>query len=50
MILSLGMHFKLASINRTKDAMYGKVVEGEEEEQMDVTDLGDNHPKFRYLL
>ena len=49
-ILSLALHFRLASINRAKDQMYGKIVEGEEKEQMDVTDLGDNHPRFRYLL
>ena len=50
MIFSLALHFRLASVNKAKDRMYGKVVEGEEEEQMDVTDLGDNHPRFRYLL
>ncbi|KAM0424538.1 hypothetical protein ACHAPT_010254 [Fusarium lateritium] len=45
-ILSLGMHFKLAHENRKKDREFGPV---EDHEQIDVTILGDKHPKFRYL-
>jgi MFS family permease len=47
-ILSLGLYLRLAAINREKDRVFG-IVENENE-QFDVTTLGDKHPQFRYLL
>lgn len=46
-VLSLGMYFRLRHINRTKDEKYGPV---SDDQQLDVTTLGDSHPAFRYLL
>ncbi|KAH7268599.1 hypothetical protein FSOLCH5_008002 [Fusarium solani] len=45
-ILSLGLHFKLDHENRKRDREFGPV---EDHEQLDVTLVGDKHPKFRYL-
>ncbi|KAL6415782.1 hypothetical protein AUP68_02349 [Ilyonectria robusta] len=45
-ILSLGLHFKLDYENRKRDREFGSV---EDHEQLDVTLMGDKHPKFRYL-
>ncbi|RSL83141.1 hypothetical protein CEP51_004699 [Fusarium floridanum] len=45
-ILSLGLHFKLDHENRKRDREFGPV---EDHEQLDVTLMGDKHPKFRYL-
>ncbi|KAH6986577.1 major facilitator superfamily domain-containing protein [Ilyonectria sp. MPI-CAGE-AT-0026] len=45
-ILSLGLHFKLDYENRKRDCEFGSV---EDHEQLDVTLIGDKHPKFRYL-
>ncbi|KAF2176145.1 MFS general substrate transporter [Zopfia rhizophila CBS 207.26] len=45
-LLSLGLHFKLQYENRKRDREFGPV---EDHEQLDVTQLGDMHPKFRYL-
>ncbi|KIX05971.1 uncharacterized protein Z518_03945 [Rhinocladiella mackenziei CBS 650.93] len=46
-IFSLGLYFRLRHINRQRDEMYGSV---EDDQQLDVTTLGDSHPAFRYLL
>jgi len=46
-ILSLALYLRLRAVNRKKDAQYGQV---QDDEQFDVTDLGDTHPAFRYLL
>ncbi|KAJ3547216.1 hypothetical protein NM208_g1619 [Fusarium decemcellulare] len=45
-VLSLGLHFKLDFENRKRDREFGPV---EDHEQLDVTQRGDKHPKFRYL-
>ena len=45
-ILSLTLHFLLARENRRRDRENGPV---EDHEQIDVTQLGDSHPKFRYF-
>ncbi len=45
-VLSLGLHFKLSYENKKKDELYGPV---DPNEQIDVSDNGDKHPKFRYL-
>jgi len=44
--LSLTLHFLLACENRRRDRENGPV---EDHEQIDVTQLGDSHPKFRYF-
>lgn len=45
-VLSLTLHFLLARENRRRDRENGPV---EDHEQIDVTQLGDSHPKFRYF-
>ncbi|KAF4344069.1 retrograde regulation protein [Fusarium beomiforme] len=45
-VLSLGLHFMLVRENRRRDRENGPV---EDHEQIDVTMIGDNHPKFRYF-
>ncbi|KAH7124321.1 major facilitator superfamily domain-containing protein [Dactylonectria macrodidyma] len=45
-LLSLGLHFKLQHENRKRDREFGPVEDGE---QLDVTQMGNKHPKFRYL-
>ncbi|KAL2451115.1 hypothetical protein ABEF95_015754 [Exophiala dermatitidis] len=42
-----GLYFRLRHINKKKDALHGAV---EDDQQFDVTTLGDSHPAFRYLL
>jgi hypothetical protein len=46
-IMALGLRWRLSRANKAKDVQYGAPAE---DEQMDVTDLGDAHPHFRYLL
>lgn len=46
-LMALLLRFRLAAINKKKDTLYGPV---SEDDQLDVTDLGDKHPQFRYLL
>jgi hypothetical protein len=43
-ILSLTLHFEVARENRRRDRENRPV---EYHEQIDVTQLGDSHPKFR---
>lgn len=45
-VLAMGLTFKLTLENRRRDRVYGLV---SVDERVDVTDGGDNHPKFRYL-
>lgn len=45
-MLALGLHFKLSMENKTRDRIYGPV---DPEERIDVSMLGDQNPKFRYL-
>ncbi|CZR58203.1 probable permease of the major facilitator superfamily [Phialocephala subalpina] len=45
-ILALGLHFMLERENKRRDALHGPI---DSEEQIDVSNLGDAHPKFRYL-
>jgi len=45
-LLSLGLYFALRASNSKKDEKYGKITE---DVDIDVTDLGDSHPQFRYL-
>lgn len=45
-ILAMGLSVKLTLENRRRDRVYGVVGINE---RVDVTDGGDNHPKFRYL-
>lgn len=44
-ILAIGLHISLALENRRRDREYGPV---DDQEQVDVTEGGDNNPKFRY--
>lgn len=46
-VLSLALHFRLRYINSTRDKIHGPV---DEHQQIDITDLGESHPSFRYLL
>ncbi|KAJ6118492.1 hypothetical protein N7471_013112 [Penicillium samsonianum] len=45
-ILAMGLSVKLTLENRRRDRVYGVVGV---DERVDVTDVGDNHPNFRYL-
>ena len=45
-ILALGLHFKLSAENKKRDRIHGPV---DPEEHIDVSALGDQNPKFRYL-
>jgi len=45
-VSSLLLHFLLEKENKRRDREFGKP---SEHEFLDVSDLGDNHPKFRYL-
>ncbi|KAF4629374.1 hypothetical protein G7Y89_g8770 [Cudoniella acicularis] len=45
-LLSLGLHFKLDMENKRRDRVFGPV---DSEENIDVSNLGDQNPKFRYL-
>ncbi|KAH9206553.1 major facilitator superfamily domain-containing protein [Leptodontidium sp. 2 PMI_412] len=45
-MLALGLHFKLSMENKKRDRIYGPV---DPEERIDVSMLGDQNPKFRYL-
>ncbi|CAI7609853.1 unnamed protein product [Penicillium palitans] len=45
-VLAMGLSVKLTLENRRRDRVYGVVGV---DERVDVTDAGDNHPKFRYL-
>lgn len=42
-----GLYFRLRHINKKKDALHGAV---EDDQQFDVTTLGDSHPASRFLL
>ena len=43
----MAMYFRLRHLNNEKDRLYGPAGT---EDQLDVTDLGDKHPAFRYVL
>ena len=45
--LSLGLVFTLHAENKKKDRLHGEV---DESMQFDISDEGDKHPMFRYLL
>ena len=45
-ILALRLHLKLSAENEKRDERFGFV---DPEEHLDVSVLGDQHPKFRYL-
>ena len=45
-LLSLGLHFKLEMENKKRDRVHGVV---DPDKHIDVSKLGDKHPKFRYL-
>lgn len=45
-VLSLGMHFVLEKENKRRDRKYGKPFE---HERLDISSVGDDHPKYRYL-
>lgn len=45
--MSLGLWFRMRQINKRRDELHGTT---NENEQIDVTDLGESHPAFRYLL
>ena len=45
-IFSLSLYFRLRHINKKKGEMYGSVAD---DQQLDVTTLGDSHPAFRFL-
>ncbi len=45
-ILELGMHFALEKENKRRDRQFGKPFE---HERLDISALGDEHPKYRYL-
>ncbi|KAK4550032.1 hypothetical protein LTR36_002999 [Oleoguttula mirabilis] len=46
-ILAFSLHWRLRYINKQKDRLHGPA---DPCEQIDVTDLGENHPSFRYLV
>lgn len=46
-IMALGLYLRMRIINKKRDALHGPV---KDSEQIDVTDLGEKHPSFRYLL
>ncbi|KAJ5227420.1 uncharacterized protein N7469_007426 [Penicillium citrinum] len=45
-ILAIGLHINLTLENKRRDRVYGKV---NKHDRVDVTDGGDQNPKFRYL-
>lgn len=45
-VLSLGLHFKLAHENKKRDAATGPI---DSTEALDLTQLSDKHPNFRYF-
>ncbi|KFY20687.1 hypothetical protein V491_03516 [Pseudogymnoascus sp. VKM F-3775] len=45
-VLSLGLHFKLAHENKKRDAATGPI---DPTEVLDLTQLSDKHPNFRYF-
>ncbi|KAK5135774.1 hypothetical protein LTR08_004600 [Meristemomyces frigidus] len=45
--LAFALHWRLRHINNQKDRAYGPA---DESEQIDITDLGEKHPSFRYLV
>lgn len=45
-VLSLGLHFKLAHENKKRDAATGPI---DPTEALDLTQLSDKHPNFRYF-
>ncbi|KAH8588835.1 major facilitator superfamily domain-containing protein [Bisporella sp. PMI_857] len=45
-ILALGLHFKLERENKKRDADTGPI---DASEALDLTELSDKHPKFRYI-
>lgn len=46
-LLAAGLYFRMRHLNKEKDRMHGPA---SDHEQLDVTDLGESHPNFRYLL
>ncbi|KAK5169343.1 uncharacterized protein LTR77_005318 [Saxophila tyrrhenica] len=46
-LLAAGLYFRMRYLNKQKDALHGTATDNE---QLDVTDLGESHPGFRYLL
>lgn len=46
-IVALGLRISLALENKRRDRVHGLV---DENERVDVTDGGDSHPNFRYML
>jgi hypothetical protein len=46
-LLAGALHFRMRQSNKKKDELYGPAAS---HEQLDITDLGEGHPSFRYLL
>jgi hypothetical protein len=46
-IFAFALRWRLSYINQQKDALHGPA---DDTEQIDVTDLGEKHPSFRYFL
>ena len=46
-LLAACLYFRMHHLNKQKDALHGRA---DDDQQLDVTDLGENHPSFRYLL
>lgn len=46
-IMAAALYLRMRYLNKQKDVMHGRPEEGQ---QLDVTDLGEGHPMFRYLL
>jgi hypothetical protein len=46
-IFAFALRWRLSYINKQKDTLHGPA---DENEQIDVTDLGEKHPSFRYFL
>lgn len=46
-LLAAGLYFRMRYLNKQKDALHGPVAR---DQQIDITDLGESHPSFRYLL
>jgi len=45
--MAMFLYFRMRYTNKQKDKLHGPV---NDTEQIDITDLGEKHPAFRYLL
>lgn len=45
--MATALYLRMRYLNKQKDALYGRP---EDNQQIDITDMGESHPGFRYLL